>query len=432
MEENVKVQTKQQCYIVSLDNGIRAEEPVSIKVFNNFSDGTQLVELNNLVFGVYKSYSLNPKTVYLDDYDIIKSDIAELLDIDHEVTRRIVTDERNIGVFTELNYSQNIETRISGTNMLTSLVDAINKGIVTGDEAYIVSETLRIPSSSKEDPIKNKSHIRDIVSLGITAMLEKINQERGYDISEKTRKALRKGYIRMILFDLLIGRKYRGLDYSLIIDIDNKNKPKWEKIRFGPISVSNSIDKDAIVGDDGYFINNHYLNREVLLQVLFESFYDEIKKMTVALNDAVRLYDDAIVRIIYNNTEVDKGKELEKEVMNNLTNITEQQKEKEVQMNAESKINKVERTMATQSINVRVTAKLDLIQKKYPLNPKEHPEMMKRKPKEEKEEKVKLVVEKEKAANAGFTHAMIIIPLVALICGIGLGIAYVLLTMGSF
>ena len=118
--------------------------------------------------------------------------------------------------------------------------------------------------------------------------------------------------------------------------------------------------------------------------------------------------------------------------MNNLTAITEQQKEKEVQMNAESKINKVERTMATQSINVRVTTKLDLIQKKYPLNPKEHPEMMKKKPKEEKEEKVKLVVEKEKAANAGFTHAMIIIPLVALICGVGLGIAYVLLTMGGF
>ena len=70
MEENVKVQSKQQCYIVSLDNGIRSEEPVTIKVFNNFSDGTQLVELNNLVFGVYKSYSLNPKTIYIDDYDI--------------------------------------------------------------------------------------------------------------------------------------------------------------------------------------------------------------------------------------------------------------------------------------------------------------------------------------------------------------------------
>ncbi len=431
MEENVKVQSKQQCYIVSLDNGIRSEEPVTIKVFNNFSDGTQLVELNNLVFGVYKSYSLNPKTIYIDDYDIIKSDIAELLDIDHEVTRRIVTEDRNIGVFTELNYSQNIETRISGTNMITSLVDAINKGLVTGDEAMIASDTLRLPSSSKEEPIKNKNHIKDIINIGLTSMIKKISLSKGLDISEKIKKAIRKGYIRMILFDILIGRKYRGLDYSIITDIDANNNPKWERVRFGPISVSNSIDKDAIVGDDGYFLNNHYLDREVLLQVLFESFYDEIKKMTVALNDAIRLYDDAIVRIIYNNTDVDKGKELEKLIMNSLTNIADQQKEKEAQMNAEFKINKVERTMATQSINVKVTAKLDLIQKKYPLNPKEHPELLKKAPKEE-DEQVKLIVEKEKAANAGFTNMIIIIPLVALICGIGLGIAYVLLTMGSF
>ena len=237
MEENVKVQSKQQCYIVSLDNGIRSEEPVTIKVFNNFSDGTQLVELNNLVFGVYKSYSLNPKTIYIDDYDIIKSDIAELLDIDHEVTRRIVTEDRNIGVFTELNYSQNIETRISGTNMITSLVDAINKGLVTGDEAMIASDTLRLPSSSKEEPIKNKNHIKDIINIGLTSMIKKISLSKGLDISEKIKKAIRKGYIRMILFDILIGRKYRGLDYSIITDIDANNNPKWERVRFGPISL---------------------------------------------------------------------------------------------------------------------------------------------------------------------------------------------------
>ena len=67
-----------------------------------------LVQLNNNVFGVYKENSLKPETTYIDDYEIIKSDIAELFDIEHEVTRRIVDDERNIGVFTELNYRKNI------------------------------------------------------------------------------------------------------------------------------------------------------------------------------------------------------------------------------------------------------------------------------------------------------------------------------------
>ena len=92
--ESIEKTSQNQCYIVSLDNGIRNEEPVTIKVFNNFNDGTQLVRINENVFGVYQSYSLNQDTVYIDDYNIIKADIAELLDIDHEETRRIVTEDK--------------------------------------------------------------------------------------------------------------------------------------------------------------------------------------------------------------------------------------------------------------------------------------------------------------------------------------------------
>jgi hypothetical protein len=43
---------KVQFYIVSLDNGIREEEPVTINTFNSFQDGSELVQLNNNVFGV--------------------------------------------------------------------------------------------------------------------------------------------------------------------------------------------------------------------------------------------------------------------------------------------------------------------------------------------------------------------------------------------
>ena len=116
--EKSNEQPKKQFYIVSLDNGIRHEEPVTFEVFNSFSDGSQLVQLNNSVFGVYKSNSTNSETMYIDDYDIIKADIAELFDVDHEETRRIVTDDISVGVFTSLNYSKDIETRISATTIL--------------------------------------------------------------------------------------------------------------------------------------------------------------------------------------------------------------------------------------------------------------------------------------------------------------------------
>ena len=49
----------EQLYIVSLDNGIRREEPITISVLNSFKDGSQLVQLNNSVLGVYKANSIN-------------------------------------------------------------------------------------------------------------------------------------------------------------------------------------------------------------------------------------------------------------------------------------------------------------------------------------------------------------------------------------
>ena len=143
--ESIEKTSQNQCYIVSLDNGIRNEEPVTIKVFNNFNDGTQLVRINENVFGVYQSYSLNQDTVYIDDYNIIKADIAELLDIDHEETRRIVTEDKNIGVFTSLNYSQNIETRFSASSIFQQIVEYINDGKIINEEAAWVSDVLHIP-----------------------------------------------------------------------------------------------------------------------------------------------------------------------------------------------------------------------------------------------------------------------------------------------
>ena len=85
--------------------------------------------------------------------------------------------------------------------------------------------------------------------------------------------------------------------------------------------------------------------------------------MTEALNDAKKLYTDAISRIIYNNITLDLAQKLETELLGNLEKIAKTQSDKEGKLNKEEKTNKVERTMATQSLNVRVTAKLDLIQK---------------------------------------------------------------------
>ena len=417
-------------YIVSLDNGIREEEPITMVVFNNFSDGSKLVQLNNNVFGVYKENSLKPETTYIDDYDIIKSDIAELFDIDHEVTRRIVDDERNIGVFTELNYRKNIETRISATTVLNHLVTYVNNNQINSDDVEWVASTFKIQQNGKGSGTKDPKEIENILNLGLYGLSTEIELQSGVKINKQQYDTLKKHYIRMILFDLITGRKYRGVDYYLISGLNDNGKPLYIDARLAPISTSGTIEKEKLVADNEYFINNKYINKEALMNVLYDVYYRALKKPSEALNDASRLYRDAIARIIYNNTDIDEAQSLEEQILDNLARFNKKQKDKEKILDADQKTNKVERTMATQSLNVRVTGKLDLIQKKYPLNPKDHPELrVGRKKKQDKKENVKLVVEEEINKKTGFANAAILISVIALLCGIGLGIAYVLLVV---
>lgn len=426
-ETNVQPEQK---YIVSLDNGIRREEPISMEVFNSFKDGSQLVQLNKNVFGVFKANSLNPNTMYIDDYDIIKSDIAELFDIDHEETKRIVTDDKNIGVFTLLNYSKDIETRISATTVLNHIISYVNNGTISGDDATWLTSVVQLPNIAKGNGIKDPEKIEDVINLGTYSLLKEVELQKGIPLDANTRRAIEKKYIRMILFDYIIGRKYRGLDYCLISKQNEQGKPVWSDAYLSPISISNSVDKDTLVGDDEYILNNKLLNREALLKVLFSKYYAEIRKMTEAIDDAKKLYIDAIIRIIYNNTDLKNAATLEEAIVKNIEQIAKMQKETESTLEKEQKTNKVERTMATQSLNVRVTTKLDLIQKKYPINPKDHPELRKEQKKQLEQEDIKLVVEEEKSSS-GFASSAILIAAVSLICGIGIGIAYVLLTFGN-
>ena len=288
-----------------------------------------------------------------------------------------------------------------------------------------------MPNTTKETPLKDKEAIKEVFDLGLNAIYDKLEIERKIPLENDTKKNIRKNYIRMIIFDYITKRKNRNYDYSIITGTDSNNNQTWEKVHFGPISVSTNQAKEDEVPDNVYLINNKYISRDEVLPTLYEYYYKDIKKLTETFNDALKVYKDAISRIIYNNTSLDKAKELEALIIENFTTISKYQQERERKDYKEKKINKVERTMATQSINVKITNKLDLIQKKYPINLKDHQELMESKKSKEKDEKIKLIVEEEKDKNAGFTSSIILTSIVALICGIGTGIAAILVIFGS-
>lgn len=427
MDKNL---SNEQFYIVSLDNGIRREEPVTIEVFNSFKDGSKLVQLNHTVFGLLNTNSLNPETMYIDDYAVIKADIAELFDVDHEETKRIVTEDKVIGTFTTLNYSKNIETRISGTAILNNVIKAINEGNINNEKSVWIDRVLQSPSGINGNRIKDTNQVADIIDLGLYTLIKIIELQSGVKIDKPYENAIRKNYLRMILFDLIIGKKYRGFDYFLISKMTDEGKPMWTDAYFAPISIVNNSDKEKVVADNEYVINNKIIDRDTILLVLFSKYHNEIKKLTEAINDAKKLYSDAISRIIYNNTDIQKAASLETMILKNLEKISKMEKDYESKLDKDKKTNKVERTMATQSLNVRVTTKLDLIQKKYPINPKDHKDIIDSNKKAPKKDDIKLIVEDDKNSK-GFIGTAVLISLMTFICGIAIGVVYVITRFGS-
>jgi hypothetical protein len=415
-------------YIISLDNGIPSEEPIDIKVVNSFNDGTELVLLNDNIYGVIKTSA--PDKKYLDDADIIKADIAELFDINHEEIRRVSTDREIVGNFTLLNYSKDIETRISATTILNNVINHINAGDIRDEDTSWVSETLRLSSNTNKAIIKDKDQIENIINLGIYSLIKDSEIESGMPLNNKVKITITKNYIRMILFDYIIGRKYRGFDYYLIANLNTQGLPDYSTVRFAPISVTNSYDNDSTLSDKVYYLNNCMIDREALINTLYDKYYYEIKKLSMAICDAKRIYKDAIDRIIYNNTDIDYANNLEDIISTSINKICTLENKLEKELFKEKKINKIERTMATQSLNVRVTTKLDLIQKKYPINPNEHPELLISNKKKKDDSGVNIKVEGE-LGNAGSASVMALLSVVALVCGLCTGIVIVLLTMGN-
>ena len=74
-----------------------------------------------------------------------------------------------MGVFTVLNYSKDLETRISATTIINNVVKYINNNLLNKEEATWISEIFRLPST-KESPIKEPKQIEYTIRLGMKCL----------------------------------------------------------------------------------------------------------------------------------------------------------------------------------------------------------------------------------------------------------------------
>ena len=105
-----------------------------------------------------------------------------------------IDEEKNVGVFTNLNYRKDIETRISATAMFNHIISLINKGNSTNEKLINISQLLRNPKSNKDQPLKNKETIKNIIEEGIDVLTIGITNQSGEALEQNQLVTIRKNY----------------------------------------------------------------------------------------------------------------------------------------------------------------------------------------------------------------------------------------------
>lgn len=360
------------------------------------------VAINNNVTGIIKC----PNNPYLNQYEIIMSEIANLLDVDSALVYRITNENDESALFCKSVCSSE-ELLITMDYIFKKLYEKYIRS--TQSAEHWMSKALAIPNATIEHPITDEQNLKTLIDMGINAAFD------AFAIKDNNPDEFKTNYLSMILFDILTNQQRRNaVDYSIIVDKSTK------AAQLAPLyTYNNSSNKEL------YYLNNRLVNRYELAKVIYKEYYKYIKEMSRCLTEHHQAYMKSITLICENNTDETHAHEIINTIKSNIDFISELEKEQSGLSLTETK---VDYTQTTIRINQIVMKKNLLFQNKYPEKQISSLEIDSEELQED--EGIKISVE-EALPQSGFSNAFIITSITAFICGLGAGIAYFLLMINK-
>lgn len=369
-----------------------------------------------------------------DESELIRSEIADLLYVSVPRTVKIyspkvegLNTESGILVCTNLDTSVK---EISMADKFSIIFKNLQSGIIK--ESY---PEYRIPRNKTKEAIKDANTIKIVINKGLNALPR--------PTLEKDQKRAIKDYLRMIILDYIMNQTNRnGEDYSYYTNITKEKVKEKVLVRLQDGSTGSRLEDREITAEkviiipgigkykflnseyqsDEYSLNDFIVNKDALLEVLLTDYKEYVRGVIDPLTEAKDRYKECISRIIYNNTNKENAAFLENMIFTNIDRLCEIAKTKK-----EARVgNKVELASTTTQQNLAILSKEESILKKYPNNPKatvEEPLVS---------TDNRLVLKAEPSNNnkiAGYTSTVLIASAIALLGGLGFGIAFILTNM---
>lgn len=355
------------------------------------------------------------------DNEIIRSEIGKLLGINMPDVCRISTaDKTKEGLIIDTNLKSN-----TNLNIASQAFSNKKAWFMHTNKARAQLERDFVAYFPTEEDLKNPQTTFAMLLKGSSSLPYKLVT------SQSEQKTFIEEYYDMIILDLLTGQKTRnGQDYYYYTEMGTEpNKATSGHIIPGLLNYSWNSESEQ----QEYYLNDFPVSIDVLMDKLFSNSYVFIKRVVDSLAPSLSDYKDCISRIIYNNTSMENAKRLEEMIFHNIDKFVE--KAYSIKRISE-RLNKIEQISSTTKINLASVNRIIEFQHRYPTSKQEIIEnndkitRLKRNENGDYEatidEGVKLTLSKdEELAPTGYASSGMLSALIAFVCGLGIGLAYI-------
>ena len=269
-----KLEKGNNSYLLSYDQGVKVLEQAFIEEIKTLNPNLKEVMINN----TKKAYQkINSKS---NDYELIMSDIAYLLNIDYASTYRIFDEKMDPQGILNLSFTNKDERFLSLEEALRYIKEESPKFNLTQELLSYHDKHIKygLKQAKEDDYLKNIEYVFNLFNALP-------------DITSDNIDELKYHYLNMIVFELFTNSIDNNLNnIGLIV---NKKSLKKYTYRLSP-SYNKYITKMDNLADDEIVCNFFVVKKKTLLGVLINNFYDYIKDTLSLITDN----DESLVRII--------------------------------------------------------------------------------------------------------------------------------------
>lgn len=299
-----KLKKDNNCYLLSYENGVKILEQAHLEDIKDINPYLKLISINKKVKGYKKENSIN------NDYELIMSDIAFLLNINYAKTYRIFDyNMQPIGILNEA-FNSPTERFLNMEEALKFVKEESTKFVLTSEVTEFHDQSIKFGIKEITDKKIIKENIEYVFKI-FKALP---------DITTENFEELKKDYLRLKIFELLTNSINNNLNnVGLIV---NKEKLKYT-YRLSPSYNKYTIELPHI-NETKTICNFIITTKKDLLHTLVTNYYKETKEILSLITDNKDTLLSLIDQIVKEHLEYEEYNRYHNLVNDNMKLIIEE------------------------------------------------------------------------------------------------------------